>query len=79
MGCLLNTVVGNNVLDSLLRGKSKCVGVKTNFFQATTTEYKEGLFRYLRSFPYRRAEEGFTLELVQNGWNGQQGSVLWRP
>lgn len=41
-----------------------------------TTEYKEGLFEYLGSFPHGSVEKGFTLELVQNGWNGQQGSVL---
>lgn len=53
--------------------------VQKTFFQAMTTKYKEDQFRYLGSFPQNRAEEGFTLELVQNGWTVQQGSVLWNP
>lgn len=32
LGCLLNTVVANNVLDALLTAKSKCVGPKPNCF-----------------------------------------------
>lgn len=56
LGCLLNTAVANNVLDSLLTAKSKFVGPKTNCFSRPWQQYEECLFRYLRSFPNSLAE-----------------------